>query len=104
MDSGNVPYTSATDFRVELLVMIKMRIGFDALPIINPYISISATESCDGEECVRSFIDGEGNLVSLPGHLHIHLRDPKGGSRTFGVAACDDDEWQLPREVYGQFD
>ena len=78
--------------------------GFDTLPIINPRIGISLHESCYGEPCARSFIDGEGNLAPLPGHLHIHVYDPEGGSRTFGVAACDDDEWQLPGEVYGQFD
>jgi hypothetical protein len=80
---------------------MKMGINPEAIrPIINPRISISATEKCDGEECGRSFHDDEGNLVSLPGHLHIRISDPQGGWRTFGLAACDDDDWQLPPDIF----
>ncbi len=80
---------------------MKMGINPNALrPIINPQIRVSATETCDGEECGRSFSDAEGNLVPPTGHIHIHLRDPEGGWRTFGVAVNDDDDWQLPADVF----
>jgi hypothetical protein len=79
------------------------RMGIDVRalrPINNPHIHLSATDRCDGEECNRSFHDADGHLVPLPGHIHIHMSDPNGGWRTYGVAINDDEDWQLPDEVY----
>jgi hypothetical protein len=82
-------------------VSMKMGMNPNALrPIVSPHLSISATETCYGEECGRSFSDTAGNLVLLPGHIHIQLSDPGGGSRTFGVAVNDDDDWRLPADVF----
>jgi hypothetical protein len=67
-------------------------------PISNPHIHLSATDRCDGEECNRAFHDADGNLMPLPGHIHVS--DPDGGWRTYGVAINDDEDWQLPAETY----
>jgi hypothetical protein len=80
---------------------MKMGIDLNALrPVVNPHLSIGLTKTCDGEECGRCLSDVEGNLVLLPAHFHIQLSDPEGGYCTFGVAVNEDEEWQLPADVF----
>ena len=79
---------------------MKMGIDLKAMrPVNNPHIRLSVTKLCDGEECNRWFADLDGSLVSLPAHIHIHVSDPEGGWRTYGVAINDEEDWQLPQEV-----
>ncbi len=82
--------------------MTKLRFPASAfISPTDPVIRIEAAIDCDGSDCNRMFVDGEGNTLELPPHFHWIESQAGAGERTYADGGALPDDNYEPAHLWG---